>query len=46
MLTDFEKFHLPQKENHPPRTYIDYVTKVSDIIAEPDEDFSHGYFEL
>jgi len=46
-LTDFEKFHPPQKEIHPPRLmFIDFITKVSDIIAEPNEHFSHGHFEL
>ena len=43
-LTDFEKFHLPQK--NPPSMFIDFVIKVYDIIAEPNEDFSHGHFEL
>jgi hypothetical protein len=46
ILTDFEKFHLPQKEIHPPRLLISLHTKVSNIIAEPNEDFSHGHFEL
>jgi hypothetical protein len=44
-LTDFEKFHPPQKKN-PPSTFIDFITKVSNIIAEPNEIFSHGHFEL
>ena len=35
-LADFEKFHPPQKKN-PPSTFIDFITKVSDIIAEPYE---------
>ena len=25
---------------------IDLITKVSDIIAEPNDDFSHDHFEL
>ena len=29
-----------------PSTFIDFITKVSDIIAEPNDDFSHGHFEL
>ena len=24
----------------------DFITKVSDIIAEPNDDFSHNHFEL
>ena len=43
-LTDFEKFHPPQKKS--PSTFIDFITKVSDIIAEPNDDFPHGHFEL
>ena len=43
-LTDFEKFPPPQK--NPPSTFIDFITKVSDIIAEPNNDFSHSHFEL
>ena len=45
MLTDFEKFHPPQKKN-PPSMFIDFITKVSDIVAEPNDVFSHGHFEL
>ena len=42
-LTDFEKFH----KKNPPSTFNDFITKVSDIIAETnDEDFSHDHFEL
>ena len=26
--------------------FIDFITKVSDIIAEPNEDFFQGHFEL
>ena len=26
--------------------FIDFITKVSDIIAEPNEDFSHNHFEI
>ena len=44
MLTDFEKFHPPQKKS--PSTFIDFITKVSDIFAEPNDNFSHGHFEL
>jgi hypothetical protein len=43
-LTDFEKFHPPQK--NPPSTSIDFITKVSDIIAETNDDFSHNPIEL
>ena len=43
-LTDFEKFHPPQK-NHP-STFIDFITKLSNILTEPDDDFSHSHFEL
>ena len=39
-LTNFEKFHPPQKQI-PPSTFIDFITKVSGIIEEPNEDFSH-----
>ena len=42
--TFFEKFHPPKK--NPPSTFIDFITKVSDIVAEPNEDFSDGHFEL
>ena len=31
------------QKNPPPRLLI---TKVSDIIAEPNEDFSHNHFEI
>ena len=34
------------KRKIPPSTFIDFVTKVSDIFAETNDDFSHGYFEL
>ena len=44
-LTDFEKFHPPQNKN-PPSSFIDFINKVSDIIAEPDDNFSHDHFEL
>ena len=43
-FTDFEKFHPPQK--NPPSTFIDLITKLSDILTEPDDDFSHSHFEL
>ena len=36
-LTDFEKFHPPQKEVHAPSRFIDFITKVYDVIAEPYE---------
>ena len=36
----------PSTKRNPPSTFIDFITKVSDIIAEPNEDFSHGHFEL
>ena len=26
--------------------FIDFITKVSDIIAEPNDNFSHNHFEL
>ena len=29
-----------------PSTFIEFITKVSDIIAEPNDDFSHSHFEL
>ena len=41
MLTDFGKFHPPQK--NPPSIFIDFTTKLSDIL---NENFSHGHFEL
>ena len=44
-LTDFGKFH-PAQNKSPPCMFIDFITKVSDVIAEPNEDFSHGHFEL
>ena len=40
----FEKFHPPQK--NPPSMFIGFITKVSDIIAEANDDFSHDHFEL
>jgi hypothetical protein len=43
-LTDLEKFHAPQKKS--PSMFIDFITKVSDIIAEPNDNFSNGHFEL
>ena len=50
-LTDFEKFHPPQKKStlhkkNPPSTFIDIITKVSDFIAEPNDNFSYSHFEL
>ena len=29
-----------------PSTFNDFITKVSYVIVEPNEDFSHGNFEL
>jgi hypothetical protein len=43
-LTDFEKFHRPQKKN--PAAFIDFITKLSDILTEPDDDFFHDHFDL
>ena len=43
-LTDFEKFHPPQK--NPPSTFIDFITKLSYILTQPEDAFSHGHFEL
>ena len=42
-LTEFEKFHPPQKEIHPP--HLSLLKCLIRIIAEPNEDFSHGHFE-
>ena len=36
----------PSTKKNPPSTINDSITKVSDIIAEPNDDFSHGHFEL
>ena len=36
----------PSSKKNPPSSFIDFITKVSDIIAEPDDNFSHDYFEL
>ena len=44
MLTNFEKFHPPKKNS--PSLFIDFITKMSDIIAEPDDNFSYDHFEL
>ena len=44
MLTDFGKFYPPQQ--NPPSTFIDFIIKLSDILTEPNENFSHGHFEL
>ena len=35
-----------KKKKNPPSSFIDFITKVSDIIAEPDDNFSHDHFEL
>ena len=40
------KIPLSTERRNPPSTFIDFITKVSDIIAEPTEDFSLGHFEL
>ena len=42
MLTNFEQFHPPQNEIHPPCLLI---LKVSDVI-EPNKDFFINHFEL
>ena len=42
MLTDLRKFHPAQKEN-PPCTFIDFITKLWDILTEPNDGF---YFIL
>ena len=44
-LTDFDKISPSTKKN-PPSTFIDFITKVSNIIAEINDDFSHDHFEL
>ena len=44
MLTDFENGYSTQK--NPPSTFINFITKVFDIIAETNEKFSHDHFEL
>ena len=36
----------PLLKKNPPSSFIDFITKVSDIIAEPNDDFSHGHFEI
>ena len=36
----------PSSKKNPPSSFIDFITKVSDIIAEPDDNFSHDHFEL
>ena len=36
-LTNFEK--------NPPSMFIDFIIKVSAIIAEPNDNFIHGHFE-
>ena len=33
-------------KKNPPSTFIDFITKVSDIIAETNDDFSHNHFKL
>ena len=43
-LTDFGKFH-PAQNNNLPCTFIDFI-KTFNILTEPNEDFSHGHFEL
>ena len=44
MLTNFGKFHPPQK--NPPSTFIDFITKLSNILTEQNDNFNHGHFEL
>ena len=45
MLADFGKFHPAQNKNPPLHVYwFDY--KTFNILTEPNDDFSHGYFEL
>ena len=36
----------PSTKKNPPSTFIDFISKVSDIIAQPNDDFPHGHFEL
>ena len=36
----------PSSKKNPPSSFIDFITKVSDINAEPDDNFSDNYFEL
>ena len=36
----------PSSKKNLPSSFIDFITKVSDIIAEPDDNFSHDHFEL
>ena len=36
----------PLHDKNPPSTIIDFITKVSDIIAKPNDDFSQDNFEL
>ena len=43
-LTDFGKFHPPQK--NPPSVFIYLITKLSDNLTEPIDDYCHGHFEL
>ena len=44
MLTNFRKFHPPQIKS--PSTFIDFITKLSNIPTEPNGDFSNCHFEL
>ena len=36
----------PSSKKNSPSSFIDFITKVSDINAEPDDNFSHDHFEL
>ena len=45
MGTWFLKNSTLHKKN-PPSMFIGFITKVSDIIAEANDDFSHDHFEL
>ena len=38
-------YNTPSTKKNPPSTFIDFITKVSDIIAEPNDDFL-SHFEL
>ena len=45
-LTTFEKFHPLQKKNPPLCLLISIKKKLFNILTEPDDNFSHGHFEL
>ena len=44
-LTDFEKFHPPQKRIPPPHLLIS-MQNFPIFLKVPDDDFSHSHFEL